>query len=367
MFKVTHLTSVHNRSDIRIFHKECISLKSAGYDVSLIVADGLGFATVHGVEIHDVGAPAGRVGRMLKSTNLIYQKAVALDSDLYHFHDPELIPVGVRLKKLGKKVIYDIHEDVPTQLLHKKYIYKPLRPILSALFKTYQRFACSRFDALIVPQPTMVVNYEKIAGTVLIENFSFVNLDQPVKLNLDNICIFHGGAITVDRGLFNMLSLAEQLRKDDKFYLAGKIEPGLLAQAEQHPGWEKITYLGVIPVEEVSKYYSISNLGVILYNNVDQYNLSYAIKLFEYMSFGMPVLMPDFGEWVGFNQENNCGLNVEVDNQQSVVKALDFIRDNASVHLDMGQNGYVAVREKYNWAVAEDKLISLYKELLSAQ
>ena len=73
------------------------------------------------------------------------------------------------------------------------------------------------------------------------------------------------------------------------------------------------------------------------------------------------------GEWVGFNQENNCGLNVEVDNQQSVVKALDFIRDNASVHLDMGQNGYVAVREKYNWAVAEDKLISLYKELLSAQ
>ena len=367
MFKVTHLTSVHTRSDIRIFHKECISLKDAGYDVSLVVADGLGFGTVRGVAIHDVGAPVGRIGRMLKSTNLIYQKAVALDSDVYHFHDPELIPVGVKLKKLGKKVIFDIHEDVPTQLLHKKYIYKPLRPVLSVLFRAYQRFACSRFDSLIVPQPTMMLNYQKIARTVLVENFSFVNSHQPVRLSLDNICIFHGGAITADRGLFNMLCLAQQLREGDKFYLAGKIEVGLLAQAEQHPGWQKITYLGVIPVEEVSKYYSISNLGVILYNNVDQYNLSYAIKLFEYMSYGIPVLMPDFGEWIDFNQENNCGLNVKVDDEQSLLQALDYIRCNAAVHLDMGRNGYVAVRDNYNWTVAESKLINLYKELLSAQ
>ena len=40
--KVCHLSSVHPRNDIRIFLKECISLKDAGYDLSYVVADGLG-------------------------------------------------------------------------------------------------------------------------------------------------------------------------------------------------------------------------------------------------------------------------------------------------------------------------------------
>lgn len=100
--KVVHLTSVHGRGDTRIFVKECRTLAHHAYQVSLVVADGNGDAVVDGVSIHDVGRPASRLQRMLRTGGSVFRRACAIDGDIYHLHDPELIPIGLRLKRLGK-------------------------------------------------------------------------------------------------------------------------------------------------------------------------------------------------------------------------------------------------------------------------
>ena len=43
---------------------------------------------------------------MTKTVERVFAKAKAIDADLYHMHDPELMPIGRKLKKLGKKVIF---------------------------------------------------------------------------------------------------------------------------------------------------------------------------------------------------------------------------------------------------------------------
>lgn len=109
MIKVCHMTSAHDPEDIRIFHKECVSLAKAGYDVYL-VQPGDSYEK-NGVHLVGLSAPAqGRMEHFLHSAKNAYKKALEVDADIYHLHDPELLGYGLKLKRRGKKVTFDSHE-----------------------------------------------------------------------------------------------------------------------------------------------------------------------------------------------------------------------------------------------------------------
>src|SRR5665648_1215595 len=134
--KVCHVTSAHPRYDVRIFHKECKSLANNGFDVTLLVNDNLTNEFINGVKIVSTQLkPKNRYDRMVKSKKNIKKQMLELDADIYHFHDPELLPEAGWIKYKGKKVIFDFHEDVSQQILFKKWIPQQIRHIVSLVYK----------------------------------------------------------------------------------------------------------------------------------------------------------------------------------------------------------------------------------------
>jgi len=93
MRKVCHVTSLHPVLDGRIFQKECRSL-SKEYEVYLI-APNTEDRVINGVFIRGVVLPKNRLKRSM-CLNRVFRKMVEIDADIYHFHDPELIPIGCK-------------------------------------------------------------------------------------------------------------------------------------------------------------------------------------------------------------------------------------------------------------------------------
>tara|TARA_B110000027_G_C16111765_1_gene298066 strand:+ start:999 stop:2105 length:1107 start_codon:yes stop_codon:yes gene_type:complete len=367
MKKICHITTVHPRNDTRIFLKECMSLTKL-YKVHLIVADGLGDEVKNNVHIYDIGLrQKSRLKRARIDSRKAFKKALKLNCELYHFHDPELITIGVKLKNRNYKVIYDIHEFTGKQILIKKWIPKILRKFISLIYSVYEKKYSKKMDALLVPQPIMFDYFKNINNcTVVVENFVITNHKKiPLKTKkFDSKIIFHPGGLTNERGVFNMINAMSLIDDDSLLILAGKINKDMLMKCEKIEGWSKVRYEGVLPHEEINNIYKKSTLGLILYNNIGQYHLSYSIKLFEYMLNGIPVIMPNFGEWIEFNNENNCGINVDPTNKKDVASAINYLNININIKKKLGENGRNAVFKKYNWGISEKKLLDIYKEIL---
>lgn len=368
--KVSHLTSVHTRYDTRIFLKECTSLAIHGFNVSLVVADGKKNEKKYGVDIFDVGVSKGRLDRVRNASNRIFQKAIELNADIYHLHDPELIPIGLKLKKLGKKVIFDAHEDLPNQILSKHYISPLVRKPLSTIVRIIESRACSRLDAIVAATPFIRDKFIKInKNTVDINNYP--KLQEFNNLSTDNkregqVCYI--GGIADVRGIVEIVQAMELTNNKSSLKVAGSfIDKSLEPKVKAMTGWEKTDYLGFVGREEIKKTLSESIAGLVTLHPTLSYIDSLPVKMFEYMSAGIPVIASDFPLWRSIIDAAQCGICVDPLEPQEIADAIDYLVDNPDRATNMGKNGRIAVLEKYNWTIEEKKLFKLYDELLGTK
>jgi len=354
MTKVCHMTSAHYEEDVRIFHKECVSLAKAGYDVYL-VERGKSYEKngVHMIGVGDI--PQSRRKRMTEGARRVFETALSLDCDIYHLHDPELLPYGLKLKKMGKKVIFDSHEDVPATILDKEWIPGPLRKTVAELYRGYETRLIGQLDALVAATPYIAGLFEKRAKrSVAVSNFP--KLDDIVFheddfADRDRVACYAGGIYDL-RGEFIMREAMETI--EGELLLAGDHKQEVIEN-----GASVVRYLGTLDRAGVNDLYGRAVVGLCLLKPALNYVNSQPVKMFEYMAAGLPFVCSDFPLWRQFAEESGAGFCVDPGNTEEIRRAITRLLDDRELAASMGRKGREAVMAHYSWSNEEKTLIRL--------
>lgn len=363
--KICHLSPGHPISSTRIYYKECFSLFNAGYEVCLIALESQ-TCVPNGVEVISIPKPTHRWERFFLTTYAVYRIALQQRADYYHFHDPEFLPFALLLKLLGKKVIYDIHEDLPRLLLFRAWIPSSVLKLLCWAVEKFENFAARHFDALVCATDTIAKRFSALhKKVVVVRNY-------PVLANFDlhvvhqhfsgkNFCYI--GGISQARGTYEMVLAAASAEVE--LLLAGPFEhEKLFSQTQQMPEWKRVEYLGVLNKEEVRKVLARSLAGLVLFLPAPNHINAIPNKMFEYMAAGLPIIASHFPLWNEIIQKYQCGISVNPHDVHEIAQAMKWVVEHPTEAKRMGENGREAVAKHCNWENESKALLTLYEGLL---
>lgn len=378
--KVCLLTTVHLPFDTRIFHKQARTLRQVGYDVTLLAQHDKN-EVVDGIKIIALPEPKNRLQRMLYLTWRVFHLALYHKADIYHFHDPELLPIGVLLKLFTQaKVIYDVHENVRKQILNKFWLPIWSRKFFSMVYVLIERLCLPFIDRVIIAEDSYIENYKTRRNIIAVRNYPILSyLEHYYQIGTENqkqtysFHVIYIGGISKLRGAVELIEALNFLKtigySEVVLHLVGPVFPptfkGTLDTLIRQYGFqEKVLIPGKVTYEKVFSLMAQANVGVAILHPDPNYIESLPTKLFEYMSAGLPVIASNFPLWKEIVEGNKCGICVDPLKPEEIARAIEYLLTHPEEARRMGENGRKAVLEKYNWEKESEKLVSLYKELL---
>ncbi len=365
--KVAHLSSAHPAFDIRIFQKECRALAQAGHDVTFVVPHDED-AVVDEVRILAVPRPTSRKARMTRTVSDVMRAALALQADAYHLHDPELLFAAPLLKASGARVVYDVHEDLPGQIVSKHWIPTWLRAPMSGVAATVEfLLARSVLDRIVAATPAIASRFP-MQKTHVVQNFPILGelaaTNSEPHANRPREAAYVGG-ITVARGLIEMVEAMTHLSDlGARLRLAGHFAPKTLGnRARALPGWASVDFLGQQSRTEIAALLGRSRVGLVLFHPEPNHVRAQPNKLFEYMSAGLPVIASDFPLWREIVVGSQCGLVVDPRDPRAIAAGIRTVLLDPELGEEMAHAGQQAIEKKYNWAVEARVLVSAYEAM----
>ena len=369
MKKIIHISTVHPRRDTRIFYRECVSLYKEGYDVTLIVADGLGEECFKGVNIIDLGKAKNRIANLFCGYFNILKIIKKLKPELVHFHDAELMIVGKAIQKKGIPVFYDIHENVAAQILDKKHLPSYLRKPLHHIYKIVEKLLINSFHLILAEDSYKNIYISKGKSITVVLNLpEQQSFNQFINNNRVENGIFYIGGVSSVRGL-DITIEALNILKDRKInffmHYVGAISPNNLLKLDLKKIESNIKFYGRMDLIEGYALSKKCKVGLAVLKPIANYVESYPTKIFEYMSIKLPVITSNFPLYKNVVEKHETGYCIDPFSAEELANKIQILLSDDNLVKKMGENGIKAVSEKFNSNLEEVKLFNIYKEVLN--
>jgi glycosyltransferase involved in cell wall biosynthesis len=374
MSRICHFTSVHRAIDTRILLKECQSLAKSGNEVFLVAQH-----TCSEVwnEVNIIGLQRkqkGRLSRALFFTWRVFFAAVNTRSEVFHFHDPELIPFGLILRLFGKKVIFDIHENIARQIKVKEYL--PLRNLVAKLYGLVDWISAKAFFLILAENSYRSIyeaHTDKLETVLNMPDVKFLSeYKRTDRAVTDSIDLFYVGGITFDRGIETVVKALIELHSRGivaNFHCVGPYEVSVMSRVKAIHGFDEVQnsihFYGPERLDIALQRSENCQAGLSILMPIENYLESYSTKIFEYMAIGLPVITSNFPLYQDVVERYECGYCVDPKDSEELADRIAELANSNELILKFSTNGIRAAESKFNWDHEEEKLLAVYQTLTS--
>lgn len=351
--KIAVVSTVHTTWDTRIYFKQITSLRKQ-FDVIYLTPTE---EKQYPAWIRPLYKSSSKLGRILTHLSLAY-KLPLRDISLYIFHDPELLPLSLLLKIIGRKVIWDMHEDTYSDIYTKRYLSDFSKKILSSIYRFVQELAIEKLDGFILAEDSYGNYFSDEDKYCIIHNYPLV---EEARKNISNEkrenTVLYIGSITENRGIFKMIesiSLVKHKINNIELHLIGNFdEQGLLERVseiiEEKDLKENVILYGRVKNIDAYKIMAKCKIGLAVLQPEPNFEKSLPTKLFEYITLGIPVIASNFSLWQEIVTSNSIGEVVDPQNSQAISEKIIKMLTASQYYADLSINCTEASK-KYSWA-----------------
>ncbi|MFQ5554194.1 MAG: glycosyltransferase [Acidimicrobiia bacterium] len=282
MRKLLVVSSVHPPDDPRIRHK---LIRTLAAEWSIVYATRTpGPTDASGLTWSALRGP--RIVRSVRASWLLVRGSF----DLASVHDPELLPAALLAALLRRRIVYDVHEDLPAQLIRRPGLPRVVRRLLAGGASTMLRFA-ERMLPLTLAEPGYTGSFRK-------EHPVFPNLLEPFswpERTGSGVGIVYLGDVTEARGAMDLVDAVARMPDPPRLHLIGRCREALRADlaARASSSGVDLRLHGYLDRVEAMDIVAGGRVGVSPLRDTPNYRHSLPTKILEYLALGVPVVASD--------------------------------------------------------------------------
>lgn len=344
------VSPVHPPDDPRIRHK-LIKTLSRDWDVTFA---GVGRGPVDKSGLHWVELNGGRLRRSLRAAVMVLRGRY----DVASLHDPEMLPSAIVASLLGRRIVFDVHENVPGQIRTKSWIPAPLRRPLARLASRMLRVAERRLAITLAES-----GYGELFARRHPVFPNYLEGEPPSPQEPDpDVGVVYLGDITAQRGL-EVAVAASGAAGVSTVTLMGRCSPQFRTELNQLAAASGLTlnFRGFVTPDQALKIAGRGLIGLSPLLDTPNYRQSLPTKVLEYLAVGLPTLasdLPGTREVVGSKPGVVLVPAGDVGAwQAAIAAAVDNVALRTAAH-----GGSAEIRRSYVWPA--DDVRAFYAELL---